>query len=213
MGRESTDAFVVRRRGFTKRLAESLREHGWIGTILQLKGRLAWHTLRLTRRVLFHRNYVYQYDANSSVPTRPEGLVIARYTEYSDIPTAVVHSLVRFRGDRHPATIGEELSDGAVLWVASHSGEVVASQFTRTGEHFVEWFVSLEDHDLVVFGSGTSPAARGQGIMPYMMYDHVRQELRGEGRAFVDCRIWNKPAIRCIEKAGFRRIATCRPLS
>jgi RimJ/RimL family protein N-acetyltransferase len=46
-----------------------------------------------------------------------------------------------------------------------------------------------------------------------MIVDHIRNELAPPGRAYADCKVWNKPAIRCIEKAGFRRIATKHPLN
>lgn len=71
----------------------------------------------------------------------------------------------------------------------------------------------MEDEDIVIFRVRTYPRFRGRGIAPSLMC-HAMSELLAEGgSAWIDCRIYNKPSIRSIEKAGFDRVGTMRPMS
>jgi hypothetical protein len=165
------------------------------------------------RRLFQHHNYIFRYTPDGPPPARPKGLEILRFADFTAVPDSLMAQLCAFRGPRYCNCVQQELRRGAILWVGIQDNIGVASQFTRRGSQFRHWFLPLLPDDLVVFGGSTAPSARGQGIMPYMIFDHVRCELRGGSCAYADCKVWNAASIRCIEKAGFRRIATMKPLS
>jgi len=91
-------------------------------------------------------------------------------------------------------------------------GRLAGASVSRRGDHFKRWFVPLRPHDVVIFRNRTLPDFRGRGLCPALMRHVMAHELAGDGRAYIDCRVYNKPSICSIEKAGFRRIATMKPL-
>ena len=131
----------------------------------------------------------------------------------ADVPPSVIDELICFRGRGYREIVTDEFRRNSVFWVASLNGLVVASQFSRSGKCFRRWFLPLHDDDVVVFGGATTPIARRKGIMAFMISHHVRQERKPNAGAYADCAIWNEASMRCIEKAGFRRIARFRPLT
>jgi GNAT superfamily N-acetyltransferase len=101
----------------------------------------------------------------------------------------------------------QEIDENALLWLAFVDGRVASSVFTREGKYFKRWFVGLNPEDLVVFRLSTRPELRGRGLAPSLIV-HALHCTSPKGCAYIDCRTYNKPSIRCIEKVGFECIAT-----
>lgn len=54
---------------------------------------------------------------------------------------------------------------------------------------------------------------RGRGLFPSLMRHVMHEALAAGGHAYIDCRVYNTPALRSVAKAGFVGIATMRPIS
>ncbi len=195
-----------------RRFAELYRKYGLWGLARRAVIKSGGWLRSVWRRLARNRNHVFVYEGPVGAAAMPEGLIVTRYTCLEEIPGQVLEGLIGFRGQHYPECVRQELTGNAVLWVGMINDEVVASQMTKLGHHIQKWFVPLDSRDLVIFGGSTEPTYFGRGIMPAMIQDHMANEIRGGGRAFADCKVWNKAAIRCIEKVGFRRLVTMKPL-
>lgn len=204
-------------RGVLARSVTLRRKHGWSGLVRRVFSKLRWQLLALWRRVFQHRNCVFVHEGTADTKTvpggrTPEGLTILRCTDFGDLPLDVRAQLVARRDRRSLEVDAWELRHGAVQWLALIDGRLAGTSMSRRGRHFAKWFVPLHDDDIVIFRNGTMPEFRGRGVCPGIMRHVIGTELSEGGRAYVDCRVFNKSSIRSIEKAGFRRIATMRPL-
>ena len=184
-----------------------LRRLVWRAVIeTALRFRSAW------RRLTCHRNHVFVHEGPVGCVELPPGLSVARFASWEDITREVQAGLLEYGGARHVANIRREMVDRAVLWIGLIAGQIVCVQMTRAGRDIAKWFVPLRDDDIIVFAVGTRMEYRGSGIAPAIIRHAMHRELGDNGKAHIDCKVWNKPAIRGFEKAGFRWIATMRPL-
>ena len=166
----------------------------------------AWN--RLAR----HRNHVFVCEPLTSGPPVPENLTIMRCGANEDIPEVLRLQLTSVHDDLWITDVVWEQRHGAVLWLALVDAKYAASSMSRRGKHFARCFVPLDDDDVVIFRNWVAPAFRGRGLCPALMSRILCDEVLPGQRAFADCRVYNRSSIRSIEKAGFRRIATAKPL-
>ncbi|MCC5887223.1 MAG: GNAT family N-acetyltransferase [Gammaproteobacteria bacterium] len=167
---------------------------------------------RWYRRTFQHQNYVFRHDGPFSTPPTFE-FRFDRYERFEDIPGLVRQSIVTAEGEESLQKLHLEMTAGAVLWTAHHDDLLVGRRMSRQGRFFRAWFVTLADEDVVIFRGKTLPEHRGRGISPAMMKHIMASELKDGGVAYSDCRVYNYPSIRSLEKAGFRRFAKMRPIS
>ncbi|MBN1491124.1 MAG: GNAT family N-acetyltransferase [Phycisphaerae bacterium] len=163
---------------------------------------------------MHNRNYIFVHEeSEADTLSMPEELRFARYATPESIPPEQLYALKEAQGDVHVQEHLRWMRQGAVLWVAVLDGKIAGSQLCCLGRHLRRWFVPLQDHDLIIFRVNTVSEFRGRGISPLMMRHIITHEAKGGARTYADCKVYNRPSIRSIEKAGFRRIATARPLS
>lgn len=113
----------------------------------------------------------------------------------------------------HPIEMDRrELAENAVLWIASMDGYVASFLFTRKGQYFKNWFLELRPDDVVLFRMRTTENYRGRGLAPSLMRHAMHNCVAPPARAFIDCRTYNKPSIRAIQKAGFQCVAKKRTI-
>ena len=76
----------------------------------------------------------------------------------------------------------------------------------RDGEKLVGYINLYDDGDEVFFGIGCAPDCCGQGYGQRMAMTapEIAKALFGSKPLYLEVRTWNKRAIRCYEKAGFR---------
>lgn len=199
--------------GWVERVRRLRGQHGWSGVLRRATMGVLAPLRRLWLRLAHHRNYVFVFDPTLPEPVRPAGMVVERYDRLNEVPEEVRAALV---GEYGAASLGVdewEMDRAGVLWVALVEGQFAGASMSRRGRHFRKWFVPIQDDDIVIFRNRTSPRFRGRGICPALMRHIIAYELIGGGQAYVDCRVYNKPSIRSIEKAGFRRIATLKPIT
>jgi RimJ/RimL family protein N-acetyltransferase len=174
--------------------------------------RKAWRALVAAfNRVFRGRHHVFRH-APGAAPACP-GLAVERYDRSADVPGPVREAVVRWGGEKAWTWDALEMNDGAALWIGRLDGAVASAWMSRPGSLFRAWFVPLRADDLVLFRGTTAPELRGRGISPAMMAAIVARALASGAAAYVDVAVHNAPSIRAIEKAGFRRIATRRPVS
>jgi RimJ/RimL family protein N-acetyltransferase len=140
-------------------------------------------------------------------------LRIERYERVEDVPPEVLSALSGYASGKEFEWDAREIRDHAVYWVGYLDGQVVGTRMSRRGQYFRSWFVPLEKNDIVIFRGRTLPPFRGRGISAVMLRYIISREVAAGGRAFTDCDVYNKPSIRAIGKAGFRRIATKKSIS
>ena len=174
---------------------------------------LWWRVLTVWRRMFQHRSDVFVHDSPTPGRPLPTGFVVARYATVAELPPDVVEELTALRGAESVAADQREMRHGAVLWLGRLNGQVATLLLSRAGRHYRKWFLPLRPDDIVVFRFQTLPAFRGRGLIGALLAEVLRQERRGDARAHTDCRVWNTASRRAIEKAGFRHVATMRPMT
>ena|GEM_PF-6116121 len=195
-----------------RRIKHLYAKYGWLSLFRRSFARVAGLCLAGWRRIARHRNHVFVYDQDSPSTEPPAGLTVLRLTSQAELPDEIRAAMRARIGDRSLETDRWELDHGGVQWISLIDGEFAASAMSRKGRHFAKWFVELENHDVVIFRNVTVAEHRGKGICPATMREIIAREVRDGAQAYVDCRVYNRASLRSIEKAGFRRIATMKPL-
>jgi RimJ/RimL family protein N-acetyltransferase len=176
--------------------------------------------MRGYNRLCRNRNCVYIFDQSSPAPIDAPGLRFERYDRLDLIPEHIHRTKCREVGATAPDAVAREIDSvamemrhGAVYWAVYLGDCLVGRSMSRRGNHFRRWFVPLDERDVVLFSAETFPAFRGRGVQPARMRHIITQEVRPGGHAYADCKIYNTVSARGMEKAGFRKIATAKPLS
>lgn len=186
---------------------------GWRALAARAAGRAAAVLRALWHRLAQHRNYVFVHDRSLPAVGRPAGFSVEAIRGPAELSPACRRELLSLFGPQSLETDLWEVRHGAVLWLARIDGRLCGASLSRRGRWFRTWFVPLNPEDLVIFRNRTAPEFRGRGLCPALMNWIIDHEQAGtDARGYVDCRIYNRASIRSIEKAGFRRIATMKPL-
>ena len=193
-------------RSAVERIVRFVRRHG-VAAMPRTTALLVW------RRLFADEHFVFSLHAEPfQLRQVVDGLLIQRYGTLEEIPGRHFQQLMAEEGSVLLQQMNREFADGGVFWVATLEEHVVAYQWSRRGFQVERWFVPLEADDVVIFATVTFPQWRGRGIGPAMMQHIIANELAGRGRAYVDCKVWNKPAMRGIAKAGFTCMGRMQPL-
>lgn len=205
------------------RLVELKRKYGLAGILHRGFSKFNEELQSRWRYIVRPSSYIFVYERKADSEevamesqartTKFEDLQIARYTTLQDIPDYQLSELTVYRGEKAMRSLEVELDTRTVLWLCRINGRFAGMQRSRFGRDIAFWYVPLREQDLVIYATGTSEELRGRGVASTIMRHIVSHDLEIGGRAYIDCEIWNIASIRSIEKAGFKRIATMRPLS
>ena len=179
--------------------------------IAKVKRRLVRSAVSRWRKVVKPKHVVFSFEGEMRPSHRPD-VRVDRYASEDEVASEFIETIRGRQGDRGLATLRAEFGRGSVLWVGWCGDSPATFLWTRRGDGFNRWFVSLESNDIVTFAMVTLPAHRGKGLAPFMMKHVIHAERGPGGRAMIDCAVWNKPSIRAISKAGYRPIAMMKPL-
>jgi len=179
---------------------------------LTLPGR-AWRRFfyRVYRPLFCQQNYIFRHEGPFPAETRTD-CAFRRYDAIENIPQETIDDMQtngvpgRLKMDR------AELQEHASLWIAMIDGHAACTVFTREGKHFTNWFLPIQAEDVIVFRLWTHPDYRGRGLAPSLMRHAMHEIMQPGGHAYIDCRTYNKPSIRCIEKSGFKCVAKKRTI-
>ncbi len=178
--------------------------------LIALPGRV----LRKTwQRLMRNKHYVSVHGHGATIFPMPDKLRIERYVREQDIPSSVLEQVTVEEGNSFVHFMRREFANHGVLWLCYMDGEIIAYQWSRVGKYIRQWFVSLSNADVLIFSTVTFPNWRGRGIGPAMMGHIIANEVHDQGVTYIDCKEWNTPAIRAIDKAGFTRIGLTNPLA
>ena len=192
------------------RFKKAKNKHGISGLPKQINTRIRITMKNKWRSVFNDYNHVWVCDERQSETILPEGITIEHYQKLEEIPRKAVDKMVEELGDSASEWLNKEFSEKSVLWLLYVNGEFVARQFIRHGKYFDKWFIPIRDKDYVFMAAGTFPEFRGQGLSPLLKRAIMYHETRNGGLAYVDCKVWNQPAIRALKKNNFRHLATMR---
>ena len=176
-----------------------------------LPGKMWRRMLVYYRRWFCDNNYIFKHTGPFHVEERSD-CTFQTFNSFKEIPDQVKLGMCvdsdtsRFKSDEL------ELRENACLWLALVNGQVASIVFTRKGKYFRRWFVDLQPEDTVVFRLLTRPEYRGRGIATSLIRHAMHETTSNSGNAFIDCRTYNKPSKRCIEKAGFQCIGIMKTI-
>ncbi len=181
-----------------------------IGALLfhpgMLLGKIHRRMLSYYRKWFCQMNYIFEHAGPFS-PENRAGCTFKCYASFDEIPEQVKADMCP-PGDTSRLEIDKlELSENAKLWIALVDDRVASIVFTRKGKYFRRWFLVLQPEDIVVFRLLTHPEYRGRGLATSLIRHAIYTASDKPGKAYIDCRTYNKPSKRCIEKAGFKCIA------
>jgi hypothetical protein len=160
-----------------------------------------------------NQHSVFVLDRDVLMREPPLEWRIKRVERFDALDAKLLSQIVDEEGQDIVGVIKAEFAAGSVFWLGFLDNEVAAYQWSRRGRLFRRWFVALAEDDLVIFNTVTFARYRGRHLSPAMTRFIAEQEVGTSNLAFIDCKVWNAPSIRGIERAGFRRLGIFKPLS
>ncbi|MCA9068228.1 MAG: GNAT family N-acetyltransferase [Planctomycetaceae bacterium] len=194
-------AAITRKMG---RFQRSIRRYG----ILSAIGRLTSATFNRCFRA---RLCVWVWNAGGPFNNPTNGVEVNRYETLESLPQTILEELIRRDGEEFLTRTTEEFVDHGVLWVATVEGQVAGYQWSCRGDFVRNWHFELTASDVLIFSTVTFHEFRGRGIAGAILA-RICDEVPSGGRACADCMVWNTPAVRCFQKAGFQKVAERKPL-
>jgi len=165
------------------------------------------------RGIFLNYNYVFCCESLPGDAEALAGFSVSKYARANDIPPDIMNNLTREFGiESIEVNTRLMATKGCVLWVAFLHEAPACIALSRKGKHIPKWFVALDPEDIVIFRVNTLQACRGKGLSPALTRHIMRHELKDGGKAYWDCKIYNKPSIRAAEKAGFHCVAKMKPI-
>ncbi|GAB4154763.1 MAG: hypothetical protein Tsb009_31480 [Planctomycetaceae bacterium] len=189
------------------RLKRSIQRDGLLPSVKRF-------TVNSFNRLFRARLCVWQWKQGDPLylASRTE-LAILRFNTQDELPTELHERLVSSDLPDFSSRMQEEFSEGGVLWVALSDDQPAGYQWSRTGQFVENWHCELNASDVLIYSTVTFHEFRGRGIAAAIMAKICREEVGTGGAAYADCMVWNRPAVRFIQKAGFTKIAERKPLA
>jgi len=177
-----------------QRLCRVWKERGTVGLIRQIIRRIA----------PVHFSMVYQKSHRSDFQV-VHGLSVKRYSERSKVDSEVIDILKVTRDGNLMQEAYKLFSNGCQLWTGSLNGKLAGICWSKSGHNRTDYFVLMAKTDATIMSCFVYPEFRGRGIYPAMLQimTNMLMEQDQIHTVYIDCRIWNKPSIRGIQKAGF----------
>ena len=177
------------------------------------KAREEWILGKIWRRLMHYyhqwfcrQNYIFRHEGPFNPENRTD-CTFASYESFDNLPEEIKADIYAGTDGSRLETDKQELGENATLWVAFVDGRVATTAFTRKGKYFRRWFLDLRPEDVIVFRLNTKPEFRGRGLAPSLIRHVLNSITNLSEHAYIDCRTYNKPSKRCIEKAGFKCVA------
>jgi ribosomal protein S18 acetylase RimI-like enzyme len=184
-------------RAAAARLIEIARDEGARGVWFKTLGELGYRRLGLFELPL---------DGGAPAVAGAGGLVMAELAQ-GDGP-----ELIALQPQLAGGEIDRRRAAGHRGFVARREGSLVGSCWVARGEMWSDYLrraIPLAHDTACTYETWTLPAARGRGIGPALRA-HVAGEVRRVGcrRLLATVYLENQPALRLVEKLGYRRIGT-----
>lgn len=164
------------------------------------------------KRLFQNRNHIFIHKGPFET-TNIEFCESVRFESFEKVPD-FIRKAIEHNGSQKTLDADRlEIVQYADMWIAVIDQELAGVLFTRKGRNFRQWFVELKDDDIVIFRMRTYPKFRGRGIAPFLMHRAMKYYLTEGQHAYIDCRVYNTPSIRAIQKAGFELLTTMKPIT
>ena len=157
-----------------------------------------------------HRSVLYRtLRAPAQGGSVAENLQISRHTAWTELTNTQQESILDHGGPRMKKEFEHLFQAGSVLWLGELDGRFAGVCWHSRPVNRQDYFVPLTASDTVIYACFVLPEFRGRGIYPRMLQSLITSLLaEGLESVYIDCKIWNQPSIRGIEKAGFEYIGT-----
>lgn len=177
-----------------RRFRRLWKEHGTIGLIRRI----------VRHKFPIHISLVYLKTDRSNSCAVP-GLLIERYPLRSGVDLEIIDTLRMSRGNGMIREMDKLFSRSCELWIGRLEGKIAGICWSRCNKRRTDYFVGLEETDATILSCLVFPAFRGRGIFPAMLQTMVKTLMDEDQvrRVFIDCKSWNQPSRRGIQKAGF----------
>jgi hypothetical protein len=166
-------------------------------------------------RVANHEQLVYELPRERAVEfqaTAPDSARVERFMSIDHIPDGVLVELTNELGDHLPAQIEATFRSGATLFLVLYQGRAASILWAKRGAAGRRWYLPLHSSDVVLYGWHTYPEYRGLNLIGLAMQSAIACFSATTDRFLADVKVWNKPSIRAMEKAGFRMVLKTKPL-
>lgn len=131
---------------------------------------------------------------------------VVRVPTREDLTSEQYDALIAEEGALINSLLEREFSLNGIMWLALVDGNIAGYAWSRRYDGNRGWYVKLNPDDVIVLATVTFVAYRGRGLMSDLVLTAIREEVPSHGRAYIDCKAWNVPAIKYIERSGFERI-------
>lgn len=167
-------------------------------------------------RLSNHHQLVYEMPLQVAMQfhaAAPPSAQVKAYRSLEELPASVVSYLTNEHGGHVVALLESTFRGGATLFLVMYEGSPANMLWGKRGAPERRWYLPLTSTDVVLYGAHTSPQYRGLNLMGLAMEFAFALFSAQTERFLVDVKIWNKPSIRGIEKAGFRFLMKTKPLA
>jgi GNAT superfamily N-acetyltransferase len=188
-----SDTLPARLRGVAKRILRAPRQ---------------WY-----RRLFQSQNLIYRFDRNHAGLKANPDVHVETIDNAAEVSVEVQAELAQAPGAGSVAMTMDELHHAATLWLARVDGRIAGFMLTRRGADFRRWYVDLAPEDLVAYRALTLPAYRGRAVWPTLLAHVIAAARKMNSNVFADTKVYNRPAQRALEKAGFRVIGKQKQMS
>lgn len=180
-----------------QRLLKAWQTYGSIGLIRHL----------YQQKFPLHTSLVFQKNNQSSVCS-VSGLTITRYRNCNQIDPVLRNRLGELKEGRIWREVNKLFLKRCELWLGQLEGQIVGMCWSLCREQRNDYFVPINESDAIILSCFIFPHYRGKRIFPTMLETMVNEMMEQDHvkDVYIDCKSWNIPSLRGIEKAGFTSI-------
>ena len=178
---------------FIRRFKRVRKEHGFAG--------MFYHFFR--NRVPLYKSLIYCTNVFSK-SRKVQELNIIRYSAISELSSQEIEPFVCHGGSGTLKEFEKISADGAELWLGCLNNQVAGICWSKFEKTRSDYFVPLDEKDATISSCFVFPKYRGKGIYPAMIGEIANTRIsEGATSVYIDCKAWNTPSSRGIQKAGF----------
>lgn len=196
---------VAIRSNSLSRIKRSIARYGLLPTCRHFVSKTFNRTFRA-------RLCVWEWRQGDQLAGGSSNIRIERFTSADELSPDDLCELIAGDGSGFTSRMREEFSEGGVLWIAYVEDHVAGYQWSRRGNFVENWHFDLSERDVLIYSTVTFYEYRGRRVAAEIMARICQDEVGNGGRACADCMVWNTPAVRFIERTGFKKVAERKPL-
>ncbi len=188
-----------------KKISSVIKERGLRGTFKRAQEVLRARSLKMYRSLFQNENFVFKYDPCFTHEKNLYRIEIISFKNLDEISDEWLTRLSILEGVPIEDNWKKLFADQAILWLGIIDDELVARQWTRFGKHYQQWFIKLEEEDMVFFAGTTYPEWRGKRINS-LFKENIIKAMGIDSRSYyLDVPEWNEASLKNVARAGFTK--------